>query len=192
MAGQRVNGTFGVASLIMGVEQPIPVPRGIVETLAAATESSGTIPLDPDLEIGQMVRILSGPFAETLCRLVRLDDEGRVRVLLKFMGAELSAATTDRALRQRLDPATGRRKSKLADQLDRNALPRPDADQSNPSEIALTLSETQKALLADIWRHALGLERIGLHDNFFELGGHSLLAVRVIAEINKTLNMHVR
>jgi transcription antitermination factor NusG len=84
-----VNSTFGVASLIMGVEQPIPVPQGIVETLVAATESSGTVRLD--LEIGQKVRILSGPFAETLCRLVHLDDRGRVRVLLEFMGAEVSA-----------------------------------------------------------------------------------------------------
>ena len=87
-----VNSTFGVASLIMGVEQPIPVPQGIVETLvAAATESSGTVRLDFDLEIGQKVRILSGPFAETLCRLVHLDDRGRVRVFLEFMGGEVSA-----------------------------------------------------------------------------------------------------
>ncbi len=86
-----VNSTFGVASLIMGVEQPIPVPQGIVETLLAATESSGTVRLDSDLEIGQKVRILSGPFAETLCQLVHLDDRGRVRVLLEFMGTEVSA-----------------------------------------------------------------------------------------------------
>ena len=86
-----VNSTFGVASLIMGVEQPMPVPQGIVETLLAATENSGTVRLDSDLEIGQKVRILSGPFAETLCRLVHLDDRGRVRVLLEFMGAEVSA-----------------------------------------------------------------------------------------------------
>jgi transcription antitermination factor NusG len=86
-----VNSTFGVASLIMGVEQPIPVPQGIVETLVAATESSGTVRLGSDLEIGQQVRILSGPFVEILCRVVHLDDRGRVRVLLEFMGAEVSA-----------------------------------------------------------------------------------------------------
>ena len=86
-----VNSTFGVASLIVGAEQPIPVPQGIVETLVATTESSGTVRLDRDLEIGQKVRILSGPFAETLCRLVHLDGGGCVRVLLEFMGAEVSA-----------------------------------------------------------------------------------------------------
>jgi transcription antitermination factor NusG len=76
---RRVNGTIGVASLIMGVEQPMPVPPGVVEALVAATESSGTVRLDRDLEIGQKLRILSGPFAETLCRLAELDDKGRVR-----------------------------------------------------------------------------------------------------------------
>ena len=30
-----INGTFGVASLIMGAEQPTPVPPGVVEALVA-------------------------------------------------------------------------------------------------------------------------------------------------------------
>lgn len=86
-----VNSAFGVASLIMGAEQPIPVPCGIVEALVIATEGSGLVRFDRDLEIGQTVRILSGPFAETLCRLAHLDDRGRIRVLLEFMGAEVTA-----------------------------------------------------------------------------------------------------
>ena len=75
----------------MGAEHPMPVPPGVVEALVAATERSGTVRLDRDLEIGQKLRILSGPFAETLCRLAELDDKGRVRVLFEFMGAEVSA-----------------------------------------------------------------------------------------------------
>ena len=86
-----VNSTFGVASLIMGAEQPIPVPCGLVEALVNATEASGLVRLDSDLKIGQTVRILSGPFAEALCRLIHLDDRGRVRVLLEFMGTEVTA-----------------------------------------------------------------------------------------------------
>jgi transcription antitermination factor NusG len=85
-----VNSTIGVASLIMGADQPMPVPPGVVEGLLAATERSGTVRLDGDLEIGQKLRILSGPFADTLCRLAELDDKGRVRVLFDFMGAEVS------------------------------------------------------------------------------------------------------
>ena len=87
---RSVNATFGVASLIMGAEQPMPVPSGVVEALVTS-ENSGLVRLDDDLEIGQRVRIVSGPFAEALCRLVHLDDRGRVRVLLELMGTEVTA-----------------------------------------------------------------------------------------------------
>ena len=87
---RAVNSTFGVASLIMGAEQPMPVPCGVVEALVMS-ENSGLVRWDNDLEIGQKVRILSGPFADALCRLVHLDDRGRVRVLLELMGTEVTA-----------------------------------------------------------------------------------------------------
>ena len=77
--------------MIMGAEQPKPVPPGVVEALVASCENSGVVRLDESLEIGQKVRILSGPFAETLCRLVHLDDRGRARVLLEIMGMEVAA-----------------------------------------------------------------------------------------------------
>jgi transcription antitermination factor NusG len=88
---RSINGTFGVASLIMGAEQPMPVPPGVVEALVASCENRGVVRLDDSLEIGQKVRILSGPFAETICRLADLDDRGRVRVLLEIMGMEVAA-----------------------------------------------------------------------------------------------------
>ena len=88
---RSINGTFGVASLIMGAEQPTPVPPGVVEALVASYESRGVVRFDDGLEIGQKVRILSGPFAETICRLADLDDRGRVRVLLEIMGMEVAA-----------------------------------------------------------------------------------------------------
>jgi transcription antitermination factor NusG len=87
---RAVNSAFGVASLIMGGEQPMPVPCGVVESLMMS-ENSGLVRLNNDPEIGQKVRILSGPFADALCRLVHLDDRGRVRVLLELMGTEVTA-----------------------------------------------------------------------------------------------------
>jgi transcription antitermination factor NusG len=88
---RSINGTFGVASLIMGAEQPMPVPPHVIEALVASCESRGVVRFDDSLEIGQKVRILSGPLAETLCRLAHLDDRGRARVLLEIMGMEVSA-----------------------------------------------------------------------------------------------------
>jgi transcription antitermination factor NusG len=73
------------------------VPAGVVEVLVASCENSAVVRLDDGLEIGQKVRILSGPFAETLCRLAHLDDRARVRVLLEIMGMEV-AAQLDRSV----------------------------------------------------------------------------------------------
>ena len=58
---RSVNYATGVASLIMGVEQPIPVPPGVVEALIARREHSGTIRLDHDAEVGERVRIHWAP-----------------------------------------------------------------------------------------------------------------------------------
>jgi hypothetical protein len=72
----------------MRAERPLPVPRGVVDALVASCETCGAGRFDDGLEIGQKVRILSGPFAETLCRLAHLDDRGR---LLEIMGMEVAA-----------------------------------------------------------------------------------------------------
>ena len=88
---RSINGTFGIASLIMGSERPKPAPAGVVEGLIESCGPGGAVLLDDGLEIGQTVRIVSGPFAETLCRLAHLDDRGRVRVLLEIMGMEVAA-----------------------------------------------------------------------------------------------------
>jgi hypothetical protein len=40
-------------------------------------------------------------------------------------------------------------------------------------------------MLAGIWSHVLGRERVGAEDNFFELGGHSLLATQVMSRVRE-------
>ncbi|WP_156662581.1 condensation domain-containing protein, partial [Mycobacterium sp. 1274761.0] len=41
-------------------------------------------------------------------------------------------------------------------------------------------------VLAAVYAHVLGIERVGIDDSFFDLGGDSLTAMRVIAAINKS------
>jgi aryl carrier-like protein len=53
-----------------------------------------------------------------------------------------------------------------------------DLRQHERTDQAAELTERQ-ALLAEVWRHLLGRERIAADDNFFALGGDSLLAVQV-------------
>ncbi len=86
---RSVNGTFGVSRLVMGGDLPCPAPPGIVETILAATDAEGLVDLRPDLKIGAPVRLAAGPFAEQLAVLDRLDDSGRVRVLLNMLGRQV-------------------------------------------------------------------------------------------------------
>lgn len=84
-----INSTFGVSSLVMAGELPHPVPPGVVEAMIAATDAKGLLSFEQKLKVGGPVRLLAGPFAEHLGTLERLDDSGRVRVLLEIMGGKI-------------------------------------------------------------------------------------------------------
>ena len=86
---RSVNGTFGVASIVTAHERPAPVPHGIVEGLQALLDESGLVRLDRDLELGQRVEVVAGPFAQSIGKLDRLDGMARVRVLLDIMGGQI-------------------------------------------------------------------------------------------------------
>lgn len=85
---RSINGTRGVARLVMAGDGPAPAPIGIVETLKSGCDQSGVLQLhDSDgLQAGRPVCILSGAFAGLVGELDRLDESGRVRVLLDIMG----------------------------------------------------------------------------------------------------------
>ena len=98
---RSVNGTFGVARLVMMAgDRPQPVPRGVVEALIASTDGRGVLRFDEGgrLVVGQRARILAGPFAEQIGLLQRLDGNGRVRLLLDIMGGEIGVTLPSAAL----------------------------------------------------------------------------------------------
>ena len=92
---RSINGTFGVAGIIMNHDRPMPVPAGIVEALQARLEPNAATVGDDGLRIGQGVEVLVGPFANLVGELVRFDGEARVRVLLHLMGT-LTPVSLDR------------------------------------------------------------------------------------------------
>jgi transcription elongation factor/antiterminator RfaH len=92
-----VRSTVGVSSLYTCGDRPVPVPEGIVESLIA--HSNGNVTgLDVGLTKGQSVRIVSGPFANLIGTLDRLDAAGRTRVLLDIMGTAVPVAIHRSAL----------------------------------------------------------------------------------------------
>jgi len=93
-----VRGTVGVSSLFTCNDRPVPVPQGVVEGLIARTDEANLTRFDAGLSTGQLVRILSGPFADFVGTLERLDAAGRVRVLLTMMGTAVPVALHRSAL----------------------------------------------------------------------------------------------
>jgi transcriptional antiterminator RfaH len=85
---RSILGTFGVTTMIMAGERPRPVPAGVVEALTDVADASGAVGFADRLRPGQDVRFLDGAFAEQIGRITRLDERGRVAVLLEIMGGE--------------------------------------------------------------------------------------------------------
>ncbi|HVR09224.1 MAG TPA: KR domain-containing protein, partial [Thermoanaerobaculia bacterium] len=57
--------------------------------------------------------------------------------------------------------------------------PRPEL----PAAFAAPATAAEEAM-AEAWREAFGLDRVGRHDNFFDLGGNSLLAIQIVTRLN--------
>jgi transcription elongation factor/antiterminator RfaH len=89
---RSVNGTLGVDRLLMCAGEPQPVPHGVVESLIEATDAEGNIHYEFRLKEGQAVKVTAGPFVDLVGELERLDNNGRVRVLLEIMGAKARVA----------------------------------------------------------------------------------------------------
>ena len=104
---RSVLGTYGVTRLVTDGFWPAPVPQGLVEDLVAATEQFGAIEFSDALTPGEKVRFLNGPFAETIGRLVRLDDAGRAQVLLELLGSEREVSVSAATLAPVLERAAG-------------------------------------------------------------------------------------
>ncbi|NRA67329.1 MAG: amino acid adenylation domain-containing protein [Pseudobacteriovorax sp.] len=63
---------------------------------------------------------------------------------------------------------------------------------SNLEAIQNTARSPKGEVIANIWKEALGIETIENDDDFFLLGGHSLLAAKIIAKVNKALELNLR
>jgi transcription elongation factor/antiterminator RfaH len=89
---RSINGTIGVDRLLTYGGLPQPVPHGVLESLIAGADPQGNVQFHFNLKEGQAIRVIAGPFADLVGQLERLDDNGRVRVLLELMGGSVRVA----------------------------------------------------------------------------------------------------
>jgi acyl carrier protein len=154
------------------------------------------------IEVGEVEAVLAqhAGVRESVV-VAREDDRGNTRLVAYVVATNgnLQIAELRNYLRQRLSeymvpsaivrlevfPLTPNGK------LDRKALPAPDgAGYEAEGPYVAPRSELER-LIADVWKEALGVERVGVRDNFFNLGGHSLLLIRVNNRLGEALRIEL-
>lgn len=84
-----INATRGITRLIISdIRKPTPLPATFMAGLMARCDDGGLIGAPPDLEVGDTIRVLSGPFADTIARIETLQDGERIQILMDLMGRE--------------------------------------------------------------------------------------------------------
>lgn len=86
---RSVNGTYGVRSLIMEGDRPLPCPRGLVQGLQAAADDNGIMDGIGAISPGQAVRVVAGPMTDLVGILLSVDDRGRSRILLSLLSSNV-------------------------------------------------------------------------------------------------------
>jgi len=89
-----INGTFGVISIVVIAGHPASLPVGLVEELIASSDHQGNISPVPAVSVGQNVKILNGPFSGAIGMLTRLNDKGRIELLLEWLNGNVRVSTS--------------------------------------------------------------------------------------------------
>lgn len=86
---RAINGTFGVRSLVMSGDRPLPIPEPAMAELRRQFANQGEqAPLRP----GDLVEIVSGPLSGLVGKLQQLEGSARVRVLMDLIGAQIGVS----------------------------------------------------------------------------------------------------
>jgi transcription antitermination factor NusG len=74
------------SEIITDLRKPNPLPAEFMSGLMARCDTVGVVTAPPDLEIGDTIRVLSGPFAEAVARIEQFTDDERLQILMDLMG----------------------------------------------------------------------------------------------------------
>jgi amino acid adenylation domain-containing protein len=75
--------------------------------------------------------------------------------------------------------------------VDRSRLPVPERSRLGVAAAYAAPRDPVEEILAELWGGVLGIDGIGIHDNFLELGGDSLHAIRICAQMEAVLGLHL-
>lgn len=82
-----INNTRGITRLVLPrPNKPIPLPRQLMAGLMARCDENEHLAAAPAFQEGEEVRIISGPFANYVTKIEKIEDGDRLRVLFDIMG----------------------------------------------------------------------------------------------------------
>ena len=85
-APRLVSSTLGVNRLVTMADRPAQVPDEVIEALRRRCDMDGRLTEAPVLEKGDQIQLLTGPFADFVGTVERIDADKRVWVLLDLLG----------------------------------------------------------------------------------------------------------
>lgn len=98
---KTINSTYGVARLVTSGDTSFKgLPVSLIEGLKARCDETGVLQPVSDLKENEMVRITSGPFAEFVATVEKLQSKDRVRVIMELMGRETRAEVSTSNVRR--------------------------------------------------------------------------------------------
>ena len=83
---RQINCTIGVSKLVSFGHQPAPIPLDLISGLMARCSSGGKLLPPNQLNKGDAVQLLTGPFANYIAKVETIDADQRVWVLMELMG----------------------------------------------------------------------------------------------------------
>ena len=86
---QSINSTRGITRLVMlghGNLRALPTP--FMAGLFARCDDTGMLTAAEDFKTGDRVRLLSGPFADVVTTVEKLESQDRLQVLFDLMGRQ--------------------------------------------------------------------------------------------------------
>ncbi|QHS63326.1 non-ribosomal peptide synthetase [Chitinophaga agri] len=75
--------------------------------------------------------------------------------------------------------------------VDKRALPDPGSECQQRDTYVAPRNEMEQAL-ADLWKQALNVARVGIYDDFFQLGGDSIRAIGIVSSLRKHFDSRIK
>lgn len=92
---RAINSTYGVSKLVsFGAQGPAPLPDQFISGLIARCDEENNLLPPDDLEIGEKVKIISGPFSDFIVTVETIPSQTRIGILFELLN-QVTNATID-------------------------------------------------------------------------------------------------